>query len=198
MIKKLILIIALWSNIVLSENNENQKHNQFNHFFNTLNSLKANFSQSVYTAGDILLSETSGNLVFQRPQQLRWNTDQPKQTLLLNNNQLWMVDIDLEQAVLQKSQDFSKTPLYWLINKPNTLKNTPKYAYSEGGIDWYLANQSTQPLKFGFVNGILNTISLENELDQVIFITFDTIEINPNINQKAFELNLDPDFDIIK
>ncbi|BAS67078.1 LolA family protein [Bathymodiolus septemdierum thioautotrophic gill symbiont] len=197
MIKILIVISALWGNIALSEGAAAKT--QFSDYFNNLNSLKADFTQSVYTAGDIFISETAGNFSFQRPQQLRWHTIKPsEQTLLLNNNELWMIDTELEQTVLQKNQDFSKTPLYWLINKPNTLKNTPKYSHSEGGIDWYLTNQKTQPLGFGFVGKELSTISLENELDQTIYITFSNIKVNAKINPQDFALNIPSDFDVIR
>ncbi|RUA04828.1 MAG: hypothetical protein DSY43_05800 [Gammaproteobacteria bacterium] len=197
MIKILIAISILWGNIALSEGAAAKT--QFSDYFNNLNSLKADFTQSVYTAGDIFIRETAGNFSFQRPQQLRWHTIKPsEQTLLLNNNELWMIDTELEQAVLQKNQDFSKTPLYWLINKPNTLKNTPKYSHSEGGIDWYLTNQKTQPLGFGFVGKELSTISLENELDQTIYITFSNIKVNAKINPQDFALNIPSDFDVIR
>jgi len=197
MIKKLSKILtlsaALSSNIVFAE------RVQFTQFFNTLESLKSNFTQTVYSAGDIFISENSGKFTFQRPQQLRWHTTTPnEQILILNNNELWLVDTELEQAVLQKTKDFSETPLYWLINKPDALKDTPKYAYSEGGIDWYSVNESTQPVKFGFVGNKLTTISLENELDQVIYIVFNDMQVNAKINPKAFELDISPEFDIIR
>ncbi|SFV88807.1 Outer membrane lipoprotein carrier protein LolA [hydrothermal vent metagenome] len=197
MIKKLSKILtlsaALSSNIVFAE------RVQFTQFFNTLESLKSNFTQTVYSAGDIFISENSGKFTFQRPQQLRWHTTTPnEQILILNNNELWLVDTELEQAVLQKTKDFSETPLYWLINKPDALKDTPKYAYSEGGIDWYSVNESTQPVKFGFVGNKLTTISLENELDQVIYIVFNDMQVNTKINPKAFELDISPEFDIIR
>ncbi len=193
--KTLILTTILLGNIVLAES----ERTQFSNFFNTLESLKSNFTQTTYSAGDIFISETSGKFTFQRPQQLRWHSTQPsEQILILNNDELWLVDTELEQAVLQKIKDFSKTPLYWLINKPSTLKTTPKYSYSSGGIDWYLANQSTRPLSFGFVGNQLSAISLENELEQVIYISFDNMQVNTKINPEDFELRLNPDFDVIR
>lgn len=173
--------------------------NQFSTFFNSLESLKSNFTQTVYGIGDIFISETSGKLTFQRPQKLRWHANKPsEQILILNANELWLVDTELEQAVLQKTKDLSKTPLYWLINKPNTIKDTPKYSYSSGGIDWYVANESTEPVSFGFTGNELSAISLENQLDQIIYIVFDNMEVNPETSPKDFELNINPDFDIIR
>ncbi|MDC9714833.1 MAG: outer-membrane lipoprotein carrier protein LolA [Gammaproteobacteria bacterium] len=195
MIKIFLLVLSsLWTNVALSE------RNQFSDFFNSVESLSANFSQTIYDEGLALLSSTTGNFSFQRPQQLRWNTTTPnEQILLLNNDELWQIDVELEQAILQQTKDFSKTPLYWLINKPDSIKNTPKFSHQEGGINWYLAvNTHSQPIEFGFINGLLHAISLENELGQIVTISFNQLRINPNISAQTFELAIAPNFDIIK
>lgn len=193
MIKKFILISILWSNVALSEKN------QFSTFFNSLESLKSDFTQTVYSIDDIFISETSGKLTFQRPQKLRWHVNKPsEQILLLNSDELWIIDTELEQAILQKTKDLSKTPLYWLINRPNAVKNIPKYSYSSAGIDWYVTSENTQPVSFGFTGHSLSAVSLENELDQIIYIVFDNMEVNSEINLENFELNLGSDFDIIR
>ncbi len=194
-IKVFVLIGTLWANIAISGNS-----NQFFEFFNSVESLKANFSQTVYDEGFTLINSTSGSFAFQRPQKLLWHTKEPNdQILLLNNNELWQIDTELEQVVLQEKKDLSKTPLYWLINKPDSIENTPKFSHSEGGIDWYLAaNAYSQPIEFGFIDGLLRAISLDNELGQIITITFDQLVVNPNITPKTFELNIGSSFDIIR
>jgi len=193
MIKIFIIVSFLWANTALSE------RNQFSEFFNSIESLSANFSQTVYDDSYNLLSKTTGNFTFQRPQKLRWHTTQPnEQTLLLSNDELWLIDTELEQAVLQKTKNFAETPLYWLINKPNTLKNVPKFSHQAGGIDWYLAKGNTQSVEFGFQDGLLSAIVLINDLEQTVSVSFDQLVINPNIIPKTFELAIDPSFDIIK
>ncbi|NYT28590.1 MAG: hypothetical protein H0A76_12455, partial [Candidatus Thiodubiliella endoseptemdiera] len=49
-----------------------------------------------------------------------------------------------------------------------------------------------------FVGNQLSAISLENELDQVIYISFDNMQVNTKINPEDFELRLNPDFDVIR
>ncbi len=193
-IKLFILIAALWTNITLGKNN------QFYEFFSLIKSLKGNFLQTVYNKEFALISSTSGNFVFQHQKKLRWHTTTPnEQILLLNNSELWQIDTELEQAVLQENKDFSKTPLYWLINKPSSMNHIPKFSHSESGIDWYLAiNTHSQPVEFGFIDGLLYAISLDNKLGQIITITFDQLIINPIITPGTFKLNINPNFDIIK
>ena len=128
-----------------------------------------------------------------------WHTTQPnEQILLLNNDELWLVDTELEQASLQQIQDLSQTPLYWLINKPSTLQNLPILSHQENHIDWYKTNTLTQVLKFGFKDDLLHAISLKNELEQTVLIVFDQIDTKPNIEHGAFELHIDSGFDIIR
>ncbi|RUM76829.1 MAG: hypothetical protein DSZ14_07180 [Candidatus Thioglobus sp.] len=193
MTKILVVLSIFWANTALSANH------QFSDFFNSLESLKANFTQTTYSDTHSLLSTTSGTLTFKRPQQLRWHTAQPnEQILLLNNDELWLVDTELEQASLQQIQDLSRTPLYWLINKPSTLQNLPIFSHQENHIDWYTTNTLTQVLKFGFKDDLLHAISLKNELEQTVLIVFDQIDTKPNIEHGAFELRIDSGFDVIR
>ncbi len=193
MTKILVVLSIFWANTALSANH------QFSDFFNSLESLKANFTQTTYSDTHSLLSTTSGTLTFKRPQQLRWYTTQPnEQILLLNNDELWLVDTELEQASLQQIQDLSQTPLYWLINKPSTLQNLPIFSHQENHIDWYTTNTLTQVLKFGFKDDLLHAISLKNELEQTVLIVFDQIDTKPNIEHGAFELRIDSGFDVIR
>lgn len=197
MIKSLALLALFWVNTTLSTTN-----NQFSHFFNALTSLKADFIQTTYDEKGVLIGTISGSFIFNRPKQLRWHTNTPnEQILLLNNNELWLIDIELEQASLQKLQDLSQTPLYWLINKPNTIKNSPSFSYQHKGIDWYKANSQSsqyQQLLFGFKDKVLHAISLRNTLNQTILIAFKKALINPKIQLRDFELKLNSEFDIIR
>ncbi|KAA0442362.1 MAG: hypothetical protein FXV80_05190, partial [Candidatus Thioglobus sp.] len=145
------------------------------------------------------ISQTTGQVAFQRPQQLRWHTHTPsEQILLLKDVDLWLIDNELEQAVLQKNKNLANTALHWLIREPNG-KSGAKYSHSASGIDWYVANKNaSQPISFGFTGGNLSAISLQNELEQTIYINFTNSKINSKIAPKTFELNLGADFNIIR
>ena len=193
MTKILVVLSIFWANTALSANH------QFSDFFNSLESLKANFTQTTNSDTHSLLSTTSGTLTFKRPQQLQWHTTQPnEQILLLNNDELWLIDTELEQASLQQIQDLSQTPLYWLINKPDTMQKPPVFSHRQEGVDWYTTNTLTQVLKFGFKDDLLHAISLKNELEQTVLIVFDQIDTKPNIEHGAFELRIDSGFDVIR
>ena len=195
--KWVALLVLLWINTAISANN-----NQFDDFFNALESLSADFNQTTYSDTGILLNNASGRFAFKRPQQLRWHTTKPnEQILLLNNNEFWLIDVELEQASLQVNQDLSQTPLYWLINKPESIANMPTFSYRKNGVDWYGTDRLSsqyQQLYFGFEGKTLRAISLKNQLEQTIIILFDQLSVNPIIKPQTFDLNLDPVFDIIR
>lgn len=199
MTRYLSLLILFWAHLSVA-------NNQFSEFFNHLESLSANFVQHTYSEDGTLINTASGSLLFNRPKQLKWHTTQPnEQILLLQNNELWLVDVELEQASLQKIQNLSETPLYWLINKPNLIKDTPTLPHQQADFSWYKTSNSTSgnsskhpSLSFGFENKKLKAISFQNALAQTVNIVFDTVLVNLAIDTKRFELNLGPAFDIIR
>ncbi|QKQ24632.1 outer-membrane lipoprotein carrier protein LolA [Candidatus Ruthia endofausta] len=193
MIKFLSTLILIFSSFSFTSSNH-----EFSNFFNSFERLSANFTQSTYSNTGVLLASSSGTLLFKRPRQLIWHTLVPnKQILLLNNTKLWLVDIELEQASLIQTTDLTQTPLYWLINRLSDINRTPQYTHTQDKIDWYSTQQANQ-LSFGFKNNTLQAISLNNELDQTILVTFDSVSINPSIKANAFELNLAPEFDVLR
>ncbi len=193
MMNKLIGLLALcYASLSLAQ------ANQFTQFFNSFDTLSANFKQRVYDNNHQLITQNQGKLQFKRPQHLIWHTQTPNdQTLLLNNNELWFIDTELEQASLQHITDLKQTPLYWLLNRPKQLKKTPQYAYSSNKIDWYTTNQPNQ-LRFGFQDSTLKGLSLTNELAQTVQILFDEVVINPNLPAELFLPNFGADFDVLR
>ncbi len=192
MIKFVGLLVLCFSSLSIA-----QPKNQFNQFFNGFDSLSANFEQTVYDDNSLIASN-QGEIQFKRPQQLIWHIQTPNdQILLLNNNELWLIDNELEQASLQHMAKIKQTPLYWLLNRPNQLAKTPQYTYSENKIDWYATGQVNQ-LRFGFQKDKLKGLSLTNELGQIIHINFSDTIINPSLSADIFTLDLDPDFDVIR
>ncbi|WPE16518.1 outer-membrane lipoprotein carrier protein LolA [Candidatus Thioglobus autotrophicus] len=173
-------------------------NNEFEAFFSSLETLSADFTQQTYNDANIPISKTSGYLRFERPASFIWQTNSPiEQTLLLHNQELWLVDTELEQASQRAISELKGTPLYWLINRPEQLKNLPKYTHSKLGVNWYQTQQSNQ-LSFGFRNNSLHALRLTNTLGQNIQVVFSEMILNPNLEKNTFALDLTNDFDIIR
>ena len=173
-------------------------NSEFSDFFNSFETLSADFTQQTFSDSSTLLTKTSGHLHFKRPASFVWQTKTPiEQTLLLNNHELWLIDTELEQASQQATNDLKNTPLYWLMNRPENLQDLPQFSHSKLGVNWYKTNQSNQ-LSFGFRNKTLDAIQLTNQLDQKIQVVFSAIILNPELNESVFALNLAPGFDVIR
>lgn len=192
MTKALGLVIAFWAQTLFAN-----PTNQFDDFFSQLEAISANFTQTIYNENNLALDTSTGAIVFKRPRQLYWHTKTPnEQILLLNNNELWFVDVALEQANLQQINDLKHTPLYYLINKPKSIKNMPKFSYSKAGVDWY--SSKDKQIQFGFKNHQLHAISTNNEFGQTIRVVFNQVDLAPSISPNTFVLSLGDNFDIIK
>jgi outer membrane lipoprotein carrier protein len=125
MTKLLSTLILVCSSFSFANSNH-----EFSNFFNSFERLSANFTQSTHSNTGALLANASGTLLFKRPQQLIWHTLIPdEQILLLNNTELWLIDIELEQASLMQTTNLTQTPLYWLINRPSDISHVPQYTH---------------------------------------------------------------------
>lgn len=193
MIKTLILLGLCYAPAAFGASN------LFVDFFSPLHSLQAEFTQKTYNENGALINTASGLLFFKRPKQLLWHTLSPnEQILLMNNNALWLIDVEIEQSQQLSLDKINQSPLYWLINKPKSLADIPSFEYQHAGIDWYQTLRNSpqyRQLKFGFKDKILNTILLQNLLDQTVVVVFDKMSINSDIAQEVFEINIDPTFE---
>ncbi|SMN11156.1 Outer membrane lipoprotein carrier protein LolA [uncultured Candidatus Thioglobus sp.] len=169
----------------------------FSQFFNSFETLSADFTQQTISESGSLLNHNSGYLLFKRPQQFIWQIETPnQQTLLLNDNQLWLIDSELEQASQRDINSIKNTPLYWLLNRDKHLRKRPEYSHTQADIDWYITQQKSK-LSFGFIDEKLHAISLINPLNQTIVVRFSAVVLNTDIAENAFKLNLPKDFDVI-
>jgi outer membrane lipoprotein carrier protein len=191
MIKYLTALTICYSSLSIA-------NNDFSDFFNSFETLSANFKQQTIDENNSLLASTTGYFKFKRPMQFIWKTQQPiEQTLLLNNNQLWLVDHELEQASIRNINELKNTPLYWLLNRPKQLKTLPIFKLEDQNIRWYATQQNNQ-LSFGFYNGRLLAIQMNNQLNQTILVNFSDLKINPILDKNTFKLTLNSDFDVIE
>ena len=192
MIKLVFALVALACHTAQAENS-------FVSFFNNFDSLSGEFKQEIYDEDQTLISHSSGTWRFKRPKQLFWHTSQPsEQIMLINKHEIWLIDMDLEQAALQNIE-IDKTPLYWLINKPSA-NSSATFKRHEQGLDWYRAEQpdNQQVFEFGFRDGVLEAIQTNNVLAQTVKIYLHSLVVNPTFGANDFKLDIAPSFDIIQ
>ena len=75
-------------------------------FFDGLQTLSADFEQTLYDAKGSLTQTAQGRLSIQRPGRFRWDYSSPYRQLVLGDGQrLWTYDADLEQATVKPQED---------------------------------------------------------------------------------------------
>ncbi len=175
--------------------------NEFDVFINSFKSYEADFKQKVFSENGSLKQITEGEMSLMRPSLFLWHTKKPyEQILLINNNDIWLYDVDLDQATKQNKVSLNDTPLYWFIkNNKNLNTKKAKFNYSKDNLNWYQTfqkNDKFEKILFAFKEGMLMKMKLVYKLGFII-IELDNIKANKNVNLNKFKLNLSNDVDII-
>ncbi len=93
-------------------------------------SMRAEFSQRVVSDEGELLEESSGQMAFQRPHQLRWEISEPYAYQVLTNGEtLWRYDVDFEQLTTEAFESVAQTPM--LILAADAAELNAQYQVSQ-------------------------------------------------------------------
>ena len=135
-VKKLCLFVGFvfWSAIVNAAQDSDLQT-----FFNTLQSLKADFTQEVYGPRRELQQSTEGSVIVQRPGKFRWDYELPyEQHIVADGKKVWLYDVDLEQITI-KPQDstMANTPASLLSDADQLNKQFDVLAVVREGQDWF-------------------------------------------------------------
>ena len=155
-------------------------------FFDGLQTLSADFEQTLYDAKGNLTQTAQGRLSIQRPGRFRWDYSSPYRQLVLGDGQrLWTYDADLEQATVRPQEDaLAGTPALLLSadQQPRELFSVTPMASRDDG-QWYELRplaQDTQfnRLRLGFRDGLLTAMELVDGFDQLTVFRFSDIVRN--------------------
>jgi len=93
-----------------------EPHQRLDTFLQSLQTVYAQFNQKLYNENGMLLEESSGNMYVQRPNQFRWEYQQPyNQLIVADGKQVWIYDSDLEQVIVKPlDAALGKTPAFLL------------------------------------------------------------------------------------
>lgn len=155
-------------------------------FFAGLQTLSADFEQTLYDAKGTLTQTAQGRLSIRRPGRFRWDYSSPYRQLVLGDGQrLWTYDADLEQATVKPQEDaLAGTPALLLSadQQPRELFSvTPMMPQDDG--QWYELRplaQDTQfnRLRLGFRDDVLVAMELVDGFDQLTVFRFSGVVRN--------------------
>jgi outer membrane lipoprotein carrier protein len=186
----LLIIATFWMLPVLAS-----PVGQLTHLLGSFSSYKADFKQWVVNDQQQVQSQSNGTFEIKRPNQFRWSTNAPNNTLIIaNGNTIWHYDVDLQQATQQTLRPGSQAenPAMLLSSKVNQLSNdfTVSNVKLEGH-DWYMLVPKTQQnykkIYLYFDKGLLTKIIVINNLGDRSLFQFSNIKLNQSIPSSDFE-----------
>ncbi len=168
---------------------------------------QADFIQIVVAENGGRVQETRGTLKAKRPGLFYWETAAPLSQFIVSDGETVEVyDPDLEQVTIHKLDDrVQSTPALLLSGEVDNLDET--YEVSESRIGELTQEFTLVPkgadslfisLRLSFFDGELQEMRMEDSLAQISILSFDSIELNKNVDQKAFTLEYPEEVDVIR
>jgi outer membrane lipoprotein carrier protein len=171
-----------------------------------MNSLSAQFTQSIEDNRGERLQQASGTLIVKRPRKFYWRTEQPYEHLVVTNGDLlWLYDIDLDQITKQKfTPDLDKAPALLLsgeIAEISQQYTVEVITNNNVGLQFSLLPISDdnlfKQLTISFSGSLLTAMSLKDSFDQLTTISFTEVKLNTVVPEALFDFIVPDGIDVI-
>ncbi|MBL8266286.1 outer membrane lipoprotein chaperone LolA [Steroidobacter sp.] len=174
-------------------------------FLNGLQSLQAQFKQTLTDRNGLAVEEAKGTLAIRRPDRFRWDYREPnEQVIVADGARIWLYDADLEQVTVRKlDQTLSATPAMLLSGQGNLQDNfNVTQTSQEGGVYWVRMQPKRDDTDFkwvrlGFDGATLKFMELADKLGQTTHLEFAQLERNPALDPSRFSFTVPPGADVI-
>lgn len=195
----LIFVLLLSNSVVATTATQRLKT-----FYAEINTLEAQFQQTLEDSKKKVLEKSSGRFMLKRPGQFRWEYKQPFPQLLVSNSKtVWIYDEDLEQVTIKKTKEtLGGTPASLLSNGKNLDK---QFKIRElgliNGLDWLELkpknkDTSFDHIKLAFNEMGLHTMELIDKLGQTTRLIFSDLKKNAQLPDSLFRFDPPPGVEI--
>ena len=159
-------------------------------FLQGLQSLKADFKQTLSDRAGEIVETATGELAIRRPDRFRWDYREPNQQVIVaDGSRIWLYDSDLEQVTVRKlDATLSATPAMLLSGQGNLQDNfTVVQTLQEATIQWVRMEPKRDDTDFkwvrlGFEGTTLKFMQLADKLGQTTTLEFSQLQRNPAID----------------
>ena len=181
-------------------------------YLDNLKTLRTSFLQTLADGQGHEIDRSTGTLIVARPGKFSWdihpqsgNTSKGAGQLMVSDGRnLWFYDRDLDQVTVKPvDAALSATPAMLLSGTVDVRKNfTLTLAGQREGLDWVLVephgvDADFKDALFGFANGDLKRMILEDKLGQTATILFDHIERNVPVSAQETSFTPPKGVDVI-
>lgn len=174
---------------------------------NSLRSIRANFTQTVYDNHGKTVQKSYGHMALQRPGKFRWEIKKPiPQVIIANQTRLWIYDSDLQQVTIKAlHRAAGETPALLLSHEDTQLnndfsvieikKNTPGWRWFE--LTPKSSDNMFASVQMGFMNKQIHEMRLKDHLGHTTKIEFSNAETNINLAPSLFNFKAPAGVDVI-
>lgn len=172
-----------------------------------LDNLRGGFTQMVLDQGGTHMQEADGTMQVARGNRFYWHTQNPfEQIAVSDGDQVWVYDVDLEQAVVRPlSQDLSETPALLFGGEPDKVASAFEISEQDRNADqvtYRLEPKGDDPLfdqlEVTFQGGKPAAMRLQDALGQKTVIDFQDLKINASLDTDLFNFQPPEGVDVIR
>ncbi len=200
-----VLLAALWAHVTFAASDPAAGRQKVEGFLKDLQSLQAQFKQTLTDRNGQTMEQASGTLAIRRPDRFRWDYREPnEQVIVADGARIWLYDADLEQVTVRKLDDtLSATPAMLLSGQGNLETNfNVTQTSQEGGVFWVRMQPKRDDTDFkwvrlGFDGATLKFMELADKLGQTTHLEFAQLERNPALDPSRFTFTVPPGADVI-
>ena len=194
------LILFFFSLSVFAQNDNLEK------FLSNLNSFEANFVQEVKDFSNQIIDESSGKVIFLKPNFFRWTYQIPSENEIISDGEfLYLYDPDLKQVIESRLDgQLNMSPAMLLVSENiHQFFNTRLLKNSQNIMEFVAQPKNNESaffkqVIFKFSNNQLNIMKVLDNFDNLTTIKFHKIIQNKDINEAKFLFNYPDDIDVIK
>ena len=199
--------IALLLTLLISVSSQAQPNNTevLVQTFANIKTFQAGFIQTLYDANKKLIQKSKGLVYIQKPSKFRWDYRKPFQQLILSNSKdLWIYDVEMEQATVKPVDDVLDSAPAVLLgsNKPiNQTFNLTDRGTREG-LAWVELQPKEKESDFnriivGLDKGKVKIMELSDNFGQTTQIQFNQVKTNMDLKPSLFDFIPPKGVDII-
>ncbi|MEM8984291.1 MAG: outer membrane lipoprotein chaperone LolA [Pseudomonadota bacterium] len=173
-------------------------------FLEVTTTISADFEQELTDPDGRLVESSRGRLVIERPGRLRWDYDEPDQTVLADGERLWLFDREVDQVTISDQNDtLGGSPAALLAGSSDALDAFERAAaYTVDDVDWFELTPRADDVDFavvriGFAGSTLQAMVLDDRLGQQTFIRFSDMTLNDPVDDARFALEIPPYVDVV-
>lgn len=163
-------------------------------FFNQLQSMQANFEQTVLDADGQVIQQSRGVFYLSRPDQFRWDYQSPfLQSIVADGEHLIIYDADLEQVTINPLNEMlENSPALFLIRQQPLSESFNIIELGEKeGLDWLRltpikVDSPVEYIELALDDHFLHYMELADSLGNTTQLRFEQSQVNHKIKSSIF------------